>query len=375
MSHESSSATGAAVATRRVRVDSATAPYEVVIGTGVITELAGLVEGAARVAVLHPASLTELVSVIRDALAPTGAELLTIALPDGEAAKTAEVLVDCWDRLGEAGFTRSDLVIGFGGGATTDLAGFVAASWLRGVGFISVPTTVLGMVDAAVGGKTGINTAAGKNLVGAFHEPRGVLCELSLLEHLPLAEVRSGLAEIIKCGFIAEPRILDLVEQDPAALLRWDSAELARAIAHGIEVKAQVVANDLTERTSVGSEVARELLNYGHTYGHAVERHENFRVRHGEAVSIGMVYIAELAHRLGLMSAELTERHRTVLAAVGLPITHHGDWTSLRALISKDKKARGTTVRFVALTDIAQPLMLTGPDEETMRAAHEALAD
>lgn len=360
--------------TRRVAVRSATAPYEVAIGFGVLGELAGLARGASRVAVLHPASLTNRLQLLFDVLGPTGAQVTTIELPDGEAAKTADVLVDCWGRLGAAGFTRSDLVIGFGGGATTDLAGFVAASWLRGVGFISIPTTVLGMVDAAVGGKTGINTAAGKNMVGAFHEPRGVLCELSLLAELPVAEIRSGLAEVIKCGFIAEPRILELVERSPETLLQWNSDELALAITYGIEVKAQVVAGDLTERTSVGSDVNRELLNYGHTYGHAVERHEDFTLRHGESVSIGMVYVAELALRLGLMQAGLAERHRTVLAAVGLPTTYHGDWQALRALIAKDKKTRGTTVRFVALSDIAVPQMVSGPDEDVLRACHEALA-
>ncbi len=364
--------------TTRVPVKSATAPYEVVIGFDVLGELAGLVgakdgTGAARVAVLHPSALADRLEPVLEVLGAADVSTLTIEVPDGEAAKTADVLVSCWDRLGEAGFTRNDLVIGYGGGSTTDLAGFVAASWLRGVGFISIPTTVLGMVDAAVGGKTGINTAAGKNLVGAFHEPRGVLCELGLLQHLPEVEIRSGLAEVVKCGFITDPQILDLVDTAPAALQQWDSPELGEAITRGIAVKAEVVAADLTERTSSGSDVARELLNYGHTYGHAVERHENFRIRHGEAVAIGMVYVAELARRLGLMDDALAARHRTALAAVGLPTGYTGDWAALRAVMAKDKKARGTTLRFVALSDIGQAQMLTGPDEDVLRACHEAL--
>lgn len=356
-----------------VAVDSATAPYRVRIGHGVIAELPALVAGAARLAVLHPPSLAGQLGPVEEALAATGTQVHTIEVPDGEAAKTAAVLNDCWEALGAAGFTRNDMIIGYGGGATTDLAGFVAATVLRGVGFVSVPTTVLGMVDAAVGGKTGINTGAGKNMVGAFHEPRGVLCDLELLASLPEAEIRSGLAEVVKCGFIADPRILDLVEQAPDALLRWDSEELARAVTWGIEVKARVVAADLTESTSTGSEVGRELLNYGHTYGHAVERHSNYRLRHGEAVSIGMVYVAELAHRTGLLSAELVQRHRDTLTALGLPTTHHGDWDELRSIMARDKKARGNTVRFVALSDVATPQILEAPSEEHLRHAHAAL--
>lgn len=361
-------------ADRTVEVRSATAPYRVRIGVGVLAELPGLVGSSGRVAVIHPASLRDRLDPVLAPLAAAGVTVLPIEVPDGEATKTATVLNDCWERLGEAGFTRDDLVIGYGGGSTTDLAGFVAASWLRGVALVTVPTTVLGMVDAAVGGKTGINTSAGKNLVGAFHEPRGVLCDLALLESLPPAEIRSGLAEVIKCGFIADPQILAIVERAPEAVQQWDSEELAEVIARGIEVKAAVVAEDLTESTSSGSTVRRELLNYGHTFGHAVERHSDFALRHGEAVAIGMVYVAELAHRAGLMSADLVARHRTALALVGLPTQYAGDWAALRGLMAKDKKSRGTTVRFVALTDLAAPQMLVGPDEEDLLAAYRAVS-
>ena len=358
---------------RTVAVESATAPYQVRIGHGVTTGLSDLVADAARVAVVHPDALADRLDPIRDAVSGTGAQLHPIRVPDGEAAKTAGVLDSCWEALGAAGFTRNDLVIGYGGGATTDLAGSVAATVLRGVGFVSVPTTVLGMVDAAVGGKTGINTGAGKNLVGAFHEPRGVLCDLAMLATLSPAEIRSGLAEVVKCGFISDPQILQLVDHDPGALQQWDSDVLARAVTRGIEVKARVVAADLTESTSIGGDVGRELLNYGHTYGHAVERASDYRLRHGEAVSIGMVYIAELAHRVGLMSADLVQRHRDALTAVGLPVTHRGDWDALRAIMARDKKARGNTVRFVALSDVATPQILTAPSETDLRAAHDAV--
>ncbi|MEN8675320.1 3-dehydroquinate synthase family protein, partial [Nocardioides sp.] len=192
-------------------------PYDVVVGHHLAHHLPGMVGAAARIAVVCPESLEHLVE---DVVGPLlDRDVTVLALPDGEEAKTAEVAVACWEALGEEGFTRSDVVVTLGGGATTDVGGFVAASWLRGVRVVHVPTTLLAMVDAAVGGKTGINTAAGKNLVGAFHEPSGVLCDLALLETLPREELVAGLGEVLKCGFIADPEILQLVEQsDPESL-------------------------------------------------------------------------------------------------------------------------------------------------------------
>ncbi|MGA8846809.1 MAG: 3-dehydroquinate synthase family protein, partial [Nocardioides sp.] len=181
-------------------------PYDVVVGHHLSSHLPAMVGDAARVAVLCPEALEDRVEEI---VAPLlDRDVTILALPDGEDAKTAEVANDCWEALGEEGFTRSDVVVTLGGGATTDLGGFVAASWLRGVKVVHIPTTLLAMVDAAVGGKTGINTSAGKNLVGAFHEPSGVLCDLSLLESLPRDELVAGLGEVVKCGFIADPEIL-----------------------------------------------------------------------------------------------------------------------------------------------------------------------
>ena len=186
-------------------------------------------------------------------------------MPDAEAAKSVAVAERCWSILGNAGFTRSDGVVGLGGGATTDLAGFVAATWLRGVRVVMVPTTLLGMVDAAVGGKTGINTAEGKNLVGCFYEPVGVICDLDLLATLPTPHLVAGLAEVIKCGFIADPEILTMIESDPASAVRPDSLMLRELVERAVSVKARVVTADLRETTSTGAAVGRELLNYGHT--------------------------------------------------------------------------------------------------------------
>ena len=210
-------------------------------------------------------------------------------MPDAEEGKSLAVAGFCWEVCGQIGLTRGDLVVSLGGGAATDLAGFVAATWMRGVRVVHVPTTLLAMVDAAVGGKTGINTGAGKNLVGAFHEPSAVLVDLALLDTLPAAEITAGSAEIVKTGFIADPVILELIEADPAAALDPTGPVLAELIRRSIQVKAEVVAADLRESH------LREILNYGHTLGHAIERRENYRWRHGAAVSVGLVFAAELA--------------------------------------------------------------------------------
>ena len=195
------------------------APYDVLVGAGLLGRLPHLLgERVQRVGLVFPEDRLDLAAAVRDRLGEQHA-VHDLPLPPGEAAKTAAVAERCWEALGREGFTRSDAIVTVGGGATTDVGGFVAATWLRGVRVVHVPTTLLGMVDAAIGGKTGINTAAGKNLVGAFHEPAGVLCDLDLLATLPAPELRSGLGEVVKCGFIADPEILRLVEvtHDPTA--------------------------------------------------------------------------------------------------------------------------------------------------------------
>ena len=291
------------------------------------------------------------------------------AVPDAEVAKTAEVAAELWATLGRHAFTRSDAVVAVGGGTVTDLAGFVAATWLRGVAVVHVPTTLLAMVDAAVGGKTGINTAEGKNLVGAFHEPAGVLCDLDVLATLPGPDFVAGLAEVVKAGFIADPVILDLVEADPAAATRWDGPHTRELVERAITVKADVVAQDLTESW------LREILNYGHTLGHAVEQVEGYRRRHGEAVAIGMTYAAELARRSGHLGADVVARHRSVLSSVGLPTTYPGgSFEQLLAVMRRDKKSRGALLRFVVLEGVGRPVRLEGPDEAWLRDAFTAIS-
>jgi 3-dehydroquinate synthase len=359
--------------TTRVPVKAAS-PYEVVVGAGVTEELDGLMGSAARAAIIHPPTLRERAERLRAGLISDDLEVHLIEVPDGEAAKSVDVLSFCWRVLGAAGFTRSDTIIGMGGGATTDLAGFVAASWLRGVRFINLPTTVLGMVDAAVGGKTGINTAAGKNLVGAFHEPSAVLCDLDVLSSLSPEEIRSGMAEVVKCGFIADPTILELIEAAPDAVLDPKSSLIAELIVKGIAVKAATVESDLKETGASSNGIGREALNYGHTLGHALERVHDYRLRHGEAISVGMVFAAELAHRTGAIDDALLKRHREVLASVGLPTTTTSPFPPLLAAMRIDKKARGNTLRFVVLDGLGNPTILEGPSELLLRDAHAAVS-
>ncbi|MFZ3474223.1 3-dehydroquinate synthase [Streptomyces sp. 4.24] len=348
-----------------VGASAGTDPYEVLVGHRLMGELGPLAGPAHRVAVIHPAALAPMGEAVREDLAARGYEAVAIRVPNAEAAKTVEVAAHCWRALGRAGFTRSDVVVGIGGGATTDLAGFVAAGWLRGVRWIAVPTTVLAMVDAAVGGKTGVNTAEGKNLVGAFHPPAGVLCDLAALESLDVEDYVSGLAEIIKAGFIADPAILDLVEADPEAARTPAGRHTAELIERAIRVKAEVVSQDLKEAGR------REILNYGHTLAHAIEQNEGYRWRHGAAVSVGLVFAAELGRATGRLDDATADRHRAVLESVGLPVTYRGDqWPELLAAMRIDKKSRGDLLRLIVLDGLARPAVLEGPDPAVLRTAY-----
>lgn len=340
-------------------------PYPVVIGRGLIDELAGLLSGRHRVAVVHQPALGGTAGAIRDRLAGLGIETHVIEIPDAEAGKDLPVVAFLWDELARIGIDRKDALVSLGGGAATDVAGFAAATWLRGVDIIHVPTTLLGMVDAAVGGKTGINTEAGKNLVGAFHQPRAVLIDLDSLRTLPDAEIVAGMAEIVKIGFIADPVILDLIEADPAAALDPHGTVLAELIRRAIAVKADVVAADEKE-----SEL-REILNYGHTLAHAIERRERYRWRHGAAVSVGMVFVAELARLAGRLDAATAARHRAVLTSLGLPVTYDADaLPELLASMAGDKKTRAGVLRFIVLDGLASPGRLVGPDRELLERAY-----
>jgi len=355
-------------ATTRIPVRTGSG-YEVLVGRGLDEELASaLGTGVRKLLVIHQPTLTRRAEEIRDRLLP-GIEVLLAEVPDGEQAKRVEVAAFCWQVLGQADFTRSDAVLGLGGGAVTDLAGFVAATWLRGVALVQLPTTVLGMVDASVGGKTGINTAEGKNLVGSFYAPKAVLADLDNLDGLPRNEILAGFAEIAKAGFIAVPEILELLEAHVDRVTDPTTDEFRRVVELAIGLKADVVSEDFTD---VGR---REILNYGHTLGHAIEHAERYQWRHGAAVAVGMVYAAELARLAGRLDDAAVDRHRSILGSLGLPLEYPaGRWPTLLASMRRDKKARGALLRFIVLDGIGKPTILQGPEEQLLFAAYQEIA-
>lgn len=342
-----------------------------VVGRGLLARLPAMLgPHVRRVLVIHPRALRATGDVVKNDLEAAGLTSLTAEIPDAEEGKHLQVAGFCWQVLGQNDFTRSDAIVSVGGGAVSDLAGFVAATWLRGVRVIHMPTTLLGMVDAAVGGKTGINTSEGKNLVGAFHPPAGVLADLDTLLTLPANELVSGLAEVVKCGFIADPPILDLIEADPAQAQNPHSAVLRELIERSIAVKARVVSEDLREAGP------RESLNYGHTLGHAIELAERYQWRHGAAVSVGLVFAAELARSLGRLDDATADRHWSVLQSLGLPVSYRGDrWQSLLDGIRRDKKNRGDQLRFVLLDGPGRPVTVDIPDASLLFAAYQEIAE
>lgn len=339
--------------------------YEVVINCQWREELLALSESRTRVAVVMSKAMVDLVGE----LPSTDADFHIFTIPDGEEGKDHKTLNDLWTWLGAAGFTRSDLIVGIGGGATTDIAGFAAATWLRGVDWVAIPTTLAGMVDAAVGGKTGMNSGYGKNLIGSFHSPIRVVVDTSWLSSLSDRDFAAGLAEVIKCGFISEPRILDLIEGQKLSEIRDDGALVEELISLAVSIKSKVVGIDFKDN------FAREVLNYGHTLGHAMELHSHFALRHGEAVAIGMVFVAELACLQGILAREIVDKHREILTSVGLPISYSRDaWDALYRNLALDKKARGNSVRFVALSGIGQTLRLEQLSETELRSAYERIS-
>jgi len=344
-------------------------PYDIVIGRGLDQYIAdALGPTVSKVLIVHQPTLAAEAERLRTALGES-VQVLLAEVPDAEGAKRVEVAAFCWQIMGQSDFTRSDAVIGLGGGAATDLAGFVAATWLRGVKLIQVPTSVLGMVDASVGGKTGINTAEGKNLVGAFYAPAAVIIDLDRLQSLARNELLAGFAEVVKCGFIAEPEILDIVEADPDVATDPTTPEFRRLIELAVGVKARVVSEDFKESG------LREILNYGHTLGHAIEHAERYTWRHGAAISVGMVFAAELGRIAGKLSDEAVDRHRRVLGLLGLPMTYPGDrWHPLLEAMQRDKKARGSMLRFIVLDAIGRPTVLAGPEPALLFAAYQEIA-
>ena len=339
-----------------------------VVGRGLLDEIPTALDGVKKVLIVHPQALSATAEAIRERLAVQGFEAILAEVPNGEDAKRIEVAAFCWGIMGQADFHRNDAVIGLGGGATTDLAGFVAATWLRGVRSVLIPTTLLGMVDAAVGGKTGVNTSEGKNLVGAFHLPHRVIIDLDTLETLPKNDLIAGMAEVAKYGFISDPWILDALEDPSAVDPKSDLIE--ELVERSVAFKERGTEADFKESGE------REYLNYGHTLGHAIEHAERYKWRHGAAISIGMVFAAELSMLSGKLSEADLERHRKVLGALGLPLSYRADrWDQLLATMQRDKKARSGALRFVVLDQIGKPSILSAPTPELLFTAFQAIVE
>lgn len=353
-------------------------PYDVRIGVGTSNHLAEVLgDRPVRIALIHTAPVQRHSDRARALLRQAGYEVSDVLIPDAEAGKTIEVANGIWQRLGNEGFTRSDAVVGLGGGAATDLAGFVAATWMRGIRYVNCPTSLLAMVDASTGGKTGINTPQGKNLVGSFYTPAGVLADMRALETLPNDIFIEGLGEVAKSGFIRDPEILSILENHAQQLREFNGSTflgspledvVAELIERTVKVKAYHVSNDLREAG------LREFLNYGHTLGHAIEQIEHFKWRHGNAVAVGCVFAAELSSILGYIDQDLVDYHRHLLGSLGLPISWSGgDWDSVLALMHRDKKARGNTLRFVVLEGVDHPIHLDDPPIEAVHEAFERI--
>lgn len=346
--------------------------YEVLFSEVNAPALHPVISDATKVAIVVPEDLVALTKPLEKLLNSVAAieKVVVIPVSEGEEQKSIKSVEKCWKILGQENFRRSDAIIGLGGGATTDLAGFIAATWLRGIKWGAIPTSLAGMVDAAIGGKTGINTEAGKNLVGSFYSPSVVIIDVNYLETLPVDEFRAGLAEVIKCGFIADQRILELIEERDD-FLTPSSSTVKELIERAVLVKADVVSQDLKES------YLRESLNYGHTLAHAIERFEEYSWRHGDAVAVGLAFIANLAVLSGIASEELCQRHLTILKKAKLPTTFTREaWPELLQAMQNDKKSRAGGLRFVAVSDHDQKyevVRLEGISPEVLQAAYERI--
>lgn len=338
--------------------------YDVVIGNDWLVELTSSISEYSRVAIFYSESQKEQIPKLS-----VENETHYFPLPDGESAKSAQTLAQMWDWMGAAGFTRSDLVVAIGGGTITDAAGFLSATWLRGIDWIAVPTSLAGMVDASVGGKTGINSEYGKNLIGAFHSPRKVIIDSKWLKTLSIRDIAAGLAEVIKTGFIGDQSILDILQDFDLNRDRNNYEVLDQLIEKSVSVKSNVVSLDFKE--SFG----REILNYGHTLGHAIERHSKYALRHGEAVSIGLVFAAQLSHIHCGLEEKIVQQHISLLEKVGLPTTYdRAALPQLQALMSLDKKSRGNTLRFVGISGVGKTQRIEGLSTDQVAVAYEKIA-
>jgi 3-dehydroquinate synthase len=356
---------------RTVPVSLGDRSYKILVGPALLgrlgKECAKLSLGR-RCAILSDSNVSPLhTAPVLDSLRAAGFDPVPITVPAGETSKSLKTVASCYDQLATARLERKSFIVALGGGVVGDLAGFVAATYLRGIPFVQVPTTLLAQVDSSVGGKVGVNLPAGKNLVGAFHQPRLVLCDLDTLNTLPDREFRSGIAEIIKYGVISDAPLFRRLEKSMTTLLARDPSELGAVIARSCAIKAHVVGQDETESG------LRAILNFGHTIGHGLEAISAYgRYLHGEAISIGQVAAAHLsAEILGLPASEVS-RIRELFVAAGLPVTVRlspSQQTQLFAAMRLDKKVSDGSIKFVLARQIgAVEFGQSVPDEGVIRA-------
>ena len=358
-----------------VVVDTGTSRYDIRIGAGLLdapASFAGLPRAACALIVTNTTIAPLYGARLRAALAPHYGRVLRLELPDGEVHKDWPTLNLIFERLLAEGCDRNTTLFALGGGVVGDITGFAAASYMRGVPFVQVPTTLLAQVDSSVGGKTAINHPAGKNMIGAFYQPLRVICDLATLNTLPQRELSAGLAEVIKYGPIADPAFLGWIESNLPALLAREPAALAHAVRRSCEIKARVVGEDEREAG------ARAMLNFGHTFGHAIEAGLGYgQWLHGEAVACGMVLASELSVRLGLMPPAFVQRLRTLLLNAGLPVQAPPLSTArYLELMRGDKKAQGGDMRFVLIEALGRAVVRGAPDALVASAidAHRASA-
>jgi 3-dehydroquinate synthase len=334
---------------RRVPVTTAGGTYEVIVGKDVLREVGGVLDPSPRrVRVLHQPSVERYAKEVADALIERGSEVSMSEVPDGDSAKDRDTAQGLWSALADDGMNKDDALVTVGGGAVSDLGGFVASTFMRGLRVVHVPTTLLGQVDAAIGGKTAINLPHAKNLVGTIHQPAAVVCDVRTLTTLPPDELRSGCAEVLKYGFISEPRLIAFVTSRSDEVLRADAGTMTEVVERCVSIKAGVVGDDELDAGR------RKILNYGHTFGHAFEQRSGFSMRHGEAVAVGMMAAALTSQGLGWLGEDEVAAHRDALDALGLPTEGSYDLGELEEAWKHDKKTRDAP-RFVLLRGLGQP--------------------
>jgi len=351
---------------RELRVELGARSYPIRIGAGLLDARAlwrGAITGKHVLIVSNEVVAPLYLERVRAQLDDVA--LSTLVLPDGEAHKTLASAARVFDALAALKASRDACIVALGGGVIGDLAGFAAACWMRGIGFVQMPTTLLAMVDSSVGGKTAVDLPAGKNLVGAFHQPRAVVIDTATLATLPERELRAGLAEVIKYGALGDAQFFNWLELHATQLLARDPAALAEAIAHCCAQKAGIVARDETEQGE------RALLNFGHTFGHALETVAGYgTLLHGEGVAIGMCLAAELSSRLGRAPAQDGERLRQLLTQCGLPTSVPGGLRGdqVLATMKLDKKNLSGRLRLILWRGIGQAEIVEGVDESQIKA-------